>query len=197
MCDTRVMGIVSAQRVGSLCVVADPVCDSYVDRSGVAHTISYDPDLAHVRRGDAGHEIVHPGGLWPQIIMNSPPGLLWRGMCDAEYRQAVERGYFQSDGHVAWAGWGQGLQGKTFFTTDPVAAASYAVRAAPTFEVACHVVGIPDRPDVPRGERGDDPASHQVAVDGAIFYGQMVAHYVCRAIIMGPDVDTVVWWDHA
>lgn len=120
--------------------------------------------------------------------LDVPPGMLWRGMSAEEYQEARQRGYFESKGEHNL---GDEQIGQTFFSTLPSSAANYASGFAPwqykpTFTRPAYVVGIPDRPDAPRGPLGDDPSSHEVGLSGRIPFSEVQHTYVGRPHEIAP-----------
>ena len=123
-----------------------------------------------------------------------PEGLLWRGMSNEEYENAKRDGYFQSKGDWNF----EGQEGETYFSTDPDAAANYAndfapIQFKPGFGNPAHVIGIPDRPELPRYE-------HEVGVPGQIPFSDVVQHYTGHPTAISPgsssyfnDISTGEW----
>lgn len=123
-----------------------------------------------------------------------PEGLLWRGMSNEEYENAKRDGYFQSKGDWNF----EGQEGETYFSTDPNAAANYAndfapIQFKPGFGNPAHVIGIPDRPELPRYE-------HEVGVPGQIPFSDVVQHYTGHPTAISPgsssyfnDISTGEW----
>lgn len=140
---------------------------------GRPRTIYYDPTRTEVTPGEFRHEYTNKGNRVTDL--NPPAGMLWRGMSDEEYQAAVQSGYFESPGEYNVGGDAQ--VGKTYFTTGPDHAESYANSFAPwqftpTFTRPGHIIGIPDRPDIPR------EGGHEVGISGRIPFDEVVHHYV-------------------
>lgn len=126
--------------------------------------------------------------------LSPPEGLLWRGMSNEEYENAKRDGYFQSKGEWNF----EGQEGETYFSTDPNAAANYAndfapIQFKPGFGNPAHVIGIPDRPELPRYE-------HEVGVPGQIPFSDVVQHYTGHPTAISPgsssyfnDISTGEW----
>lgn len=164
-------------------------------------TVFYDPARASVKPGEFRPEVTYtnPNAIRRLDDANLPPGLLWRGMSDEEYQASKARGYFESSGTYNIGGehgdngpGSPGFQaGRTFFTTRPGSADSYASSFAPwqytpTFSRPAHVVGIPDQPDAPRGPLGNEPNSHEVGLTGRIPFDSVAHHWVGHVSTMSP-----------
>ena len=141
--------------------------------------IFYDPERTELEWDDLfGHS---PTRQDRDLSHLSPPeGLLWRGMSNEEYENAKLDGYFQSKGDWNF----EGQEGETYFSTDPDAAANYAndfapIQFKPGFGNPAHVIGIPDRPDLPRYE-------HEVGVPGQIPFSDVVQHYTGHPTAISP-----------
>jgi len=147
---------------------------------GRTKTVYYDPELTDMGRDDL-HFI--PSYLGNDITdMNPPTGMLWRGMSKEEYEEAGQRGYFQSRGD---ANIGDSQVGKTYFSTNADSAGNYASGFAlpehkPTFTHPGYVVGIPDRPELPR------EGGHEVGVPGQIPFDSATHHYRVRPVSITP-----------
>lgn len=171
---------------------SSPASHSYTDEWGKPHTVHYDPSLTGgqaPRPGRFNHEWDDPSALRNEIgDLNPPQGMLWRGMSREEYDEAKSRGYFESrGGHNL----GDVQKGMTFFSTKPEQAGNYASWFAPqaykpTFTHPAHVVGILDRPDLPRGAdpTRPDPKSSEVAIPGRIPFSEVTHHYVGRPSVI-------------
>ena len=155
---------------------------------GRPNRIYYDPARVKIEHDGIRPRAVHPEGTVRTLANDLNPEYIWRGMSDEEYQEAKERGYFESrGGHNL----GEEQVGKTFFTTRPSSADSYASSYAPyeyvpTFDRPAHVVGIPDRPDVPRGALGEDPRSHEVGISGRIPFSEVAEHWVGNVAALSP-----------
>ena len=172
--------------------VHSPASHSYIDHWGKPQTIHYDPAVTGgppVPGKYNRHQWPTTGPLRNEITdMNPPGGMLWRGMSHEEYQEAKTRGYFESHGgHNI----GDSQNGLTFFSTDPEQANNYATWFAPqetkpTFTHPGHIVGIPDRPDAPRGTNPSrpDPASTEVGLPGRVPFSEATHHYVGRPSVM-------------
>lgn len=170
-----------------------PTSHTFTNEHGRTYTVHYDPDLTGgqvPRPGKWGHEWDDHDALRSEITdLQPPPGMLWRGMSREEYERSRERGYFESDGGHNF----DFQQGLTYFSTKPEQAGNYATWFAPaaykpTFTHPGYVVGIPDRPEVPRGgEPGrPDPTSTEVGLPGRIPFSEATHHYVARPSTIRP-----------
>jgi hypothetical protein len=180
--------------------VTAPATHTYVDHRGRTKTVHYDPELT-------GGQVPRPGQFrheWDdhQALRNEvsdlalPPGMLWRGMSHDEYEKARQQGYFESQGDHNI---GDIQKGLTFFSTNPEQASNYATWFAPadykpTFTHPGHIIGIPDRPDVPRGPdpTRPDPTSTEVGVPGRVPFGAVTHHYVGHPSTITPGSQGVV-----
>lgn len=143
----------------------------------------YDPERTEMEWDDLfGHS---PTRQDRDLSHLSPPeGLLWRGMSNEEYENAKQDGYFRSKGEWNF----EGQEGETYFSTNPDAAANYAndfapVQFKPGFGNPAHVIGIPDRPDLPRND-------HEVGVPGQIPFDDVVHHYTGHPTAINPGSQT-------
>lgn len=148
---------------------------------GRPSTVYYDPARTQVSPGEFRHEYTNKGNRITDL--NPPAGMLWRGMSDEEYQAAVQNGYFESPGEYNIGGESQ--VGKTYFSTGPDHAESYANGFAPwqyrpTFTRPGHIIGIPDRPDIPR------EGGHEVGIPGRIPFDEAVHHYVGHPYAIAP-----------
>lgn len=173
--------------------VTSPASHSYVDHRGKTHTVHYDPALTGgqlPRPGKWGHEWENPDAVRNKLTdLNPPPGMLWRGMSREEYERSRDRGYFESEGGHNF----DSQQGLTFFSTKPEQAENYATWFAPqaykpTFTHPGYVVGIPDRPDAPRGAiPGENEIdSTEVGLPGRIPFSEATHHYVGQVSTLTP-----------
>lgn len=171
-----------------------PATHTFTNGFGRTHTVHYDPALTggqEPRPGEFRQEWDDPQALrTPITALNPPQGMLWRGMSREEYEQARDRGYFESDGNHNI---GDIQKGHTFFSTDPEQAGNYATWFAPpqfkpTFTHPGYVIGIPDRPDLPRGAdpTRPDPSSTEVGVPGRVPFSEVTHHYVGRPSVIRP-----------
>ena len=182
-----------------------PASHTFTDEWGTPHTIHYDPALTGgqvPKPGRFGHEWDNPQALRNEITnLAPPPNMLWRGVSQEEYDLAKERGYFESRGDYNVGGDSQ--KGYTFFSTDPGQAGNYATWFAPqdfkpTFTHPGHVVGIPDRPELPRGAMPEkpDPRSTEVGVPGRVPFSAITHHYVGRpSVIRSGSQGVVEGWN--
>lgn len=164
-----------------------PDSHTYTDHRGKTHTVHYDPALTGgqvPRPGKWGHEWDDQNALRNELTdLAPPPGMLWRGMSREEYEKSRDRGYFESAGGHNF----DSQQGITYFSTKPEQAENYATWFAPaahkpTFTHPGYVVGIPDRPDAPRGPNPNrpDPTSTEVGLPGRVPFSEATHHYVGR-----------------
>lgn len=174
---------------------ASPASHTFTDEWGKSHTVHYDPNLTGgqvPKPGRFGHEWDDPQALRNEITDLAPlSGMLWRGVSQEEYDLAKKRGYFESRGDYNVGGDSQ--RGYTFFSTDPSQAGNYATWFAPqdfkpTFTHPGHVIGIPDRPELPRGAMPEkpDPRSTEVGVPGRVPFSAVTHHYVGRPSTIKP-----------
>lgn len=155
---------------------------------GRKQRIYYDPARVTVENGEFRPQVNHPEGAVGRLEDDPDTDLLWRGMSSEEYEKAKELGYFETNGSYNL---GPEQDGKTFFSTQRGSASTYANGFAPwqfvpTFDRPAHVVGIPNRPDVPRGPLGDDPKSHEVGISGRIPFSEVSDHWVGNAAALQP-----------
>ena len=148
----------------------------------------YDPARVTVENGEFRPQVNHPEGAVFRLEDDPDTDLLWRGMSNEEYEKAKELGYFETNGSYNL---GPEQDGKTFFSTQRSSASTYANGFAPwqytpTFDRPAHVVGIPNRPDVPRGPLGDDPKSHEVGISGRIPFSEVSDHWVGNVAALQP-----------
>ena len=178
--------------------VTSPASHSYVDHRGKTHTVHYDPALTGgqlPRPGKWGHEWENPDAVRNKLTdLNPPPGMLWRGMSREEYERSRDRGYFESEGGHNF----DSQQGLTFFSTKPEQAENYATWFAPqahepTFTHPGYVVGIPDRPDAPRGAipGQTEIGSTEVGLPGRIPFSEATHHYVGQVSTLRPGMQGV------
>jgi hypothetical protein len=174
--------------------VTAPTTYTHTDERGRIHTVHHDPALTGGQEPRPG-EFGRPEWPNPQALRNKitdlapPPGMLWRGMSREEYEEARDRGYFKSDGNSNF----DFQQGVTYFSTDPEQAGNYATWFAPaaykpTFTHPGYVVGIPDRPDAPRGGQPGkpDPSSTEVGLPDHIPFSEATHTYVGRPSTITP-----------
>lgn len=133
----------------------------------------YNPELASISEPDefGRQRAVVPGRNRVGDIQQAEPGTIWRGMSDEEYKQAQQRGYFESNGAANF----KGQEGITCFSDDPDTAGSYASNYAPfqympTFSRPGHVIGIPDQGH-PRN------TVNEIEVPGKIPFSDVTHHY--------------------
>lgn len=147
---------------------------------GRPKTVYYDPARTGVARGEFRHELTNSGNRLEDL--SPPEGMLWRGMSHEEYENAARNGYFESTGDYNI---GDQQGGKTYFSTGADHADSYSNGFAPwqlkpTFSRPAHVIGIPDRPDIPR------ESGHEVGVTGRIPLSEVTHHYVGNPVAIFP-----------
>lgn len=147
---------------------------------GKERTVHYDPSLTSISRDETGFVPSYRGNHLEDL--NPPQGMLWRGMSKEEYEEAQRHGYFQSRGD---ANMGDSQVGKTYFSTGADHAGSYAssfshTETEPTFTHPGYVVGIPDRPELPR------EGGHEVGVPGRIPFDSATHHYRVRPVSIEP-----------
>lgn len=178
--------------------VSSPTSHTFTNEYGKTYTVHYDPALTRgqtPRPGKFGHEWDDHEALRNEVSdLKPPPGMLWRGMSREEYEKSRDRGYFESEGGHNF----DSQQGLTYFSTNPEQAGNYATWFAPadykpTFTHPGYVVGIPDRPDAPRGgdPRRPDPTSTEVGLPGRVPFSEATHHYVGRPSTIRPGMQGV------